>query len=594
MTISESDLSVDMKTRRSGSSFRMVLAGIICTLPGISSGLSMGFSAVLIPQLQEQGADIQISLEEGSWIASLFVVGDLLGCVIGGPIADRFGRRNCILLNSIPLSLGWILIQQSQTLLHLYISREISSADKRGLISILLPASANIGFLLMYVLGYFIPYWRSTTLPGILLPLVPWLAVYFLPETPVWLIKNLRRSEAAVNLAKLRGLTIEDVQAELNSLEQPSVPSESFEKESGKSKLSLITNRTSILPMLLLIFLFFTQSFSGSNMVSYYTVTILQMAKIPIDESIASILVAAQFVIGYCCSASLIRRFPMRTLLMCSLFIMGMANLATSLVLMRNQRDCFMNLASASNGYPAQLGQSADQNFSSSQSNTSQLIFSQSDNQDFSSSQSNTNQLAFNQSDDQDSSSQSNTNQLTFNQSDDQVSSSQSNTNQLTFNQSDDQDSSSQSNTSQLIFSKSENDNMSTSQQVNIQTEADHVYSFIPVISCIFICFGYGIGLGPIPFILFGELFPSEVRGIMSSITAFLRSITVFVSIKIFPMFLRYFGIGGSFLTCSLVCFSALGISFFTVPETKGLTSSELENIYKKQKTPALPEKISV
>jgi len=45
-----------------------VLAGIICTLPGISSGLSMGFSAVLIPQLQEQGADIQISLEEGSWI----------------------------------------------------------------------------------------------------------------------------------------------------------------------------------------------------------------------------------------------------------------------------------------------------------------------------------------------------------------------------------------------------------------------------------------------------------------------------------------------------------------------------------------------
>ena len=140
----------------------------------------------------------------------------------------------------------------------------------------------------------------------------------------------------------------------------------------------------------------------------------------------------------------------------------------------RNQRDCFMNLASASNGYPAQLGQSDDQNFSSSQSNISQLIFSQSDYQDFSSSQSNTNQLAFNQS--------------------------------------DDQDSSSQSNTSQLIFSKSENDNMSTSQQVNIQTEADHVYSFIPVISCIFICFGYGIGLGPIPFILFGELFPSKTQ----------------------------------------------------------------------------------
>ena len=49
----------------------------------------MGFSAILIPQLQQPGAEISASLEQGSWIASLFVIGDLLGCVIGGPIADR-------------------------------------------------------------------------------------------------------------------------------------------------------------------------------------------------------------------------------------------------------------------------------------------------------------------------------------------------------------------------------------------------------------------------------------------------------------------------------------------------------------------------
>ena len=66
-----------------------VLAGVIANLPGLSAGLSMGFSAILIPQLQEPGAEIKASLEQGSWIASLFVIGDLLGCVIGGPIADR-------------------------------------------------------------------------------------------------------------------------------------------------------------------------------------------------------------------------------------------------------------------------------------------------------------------------------------------------------------------------------------------------------------------------------------------------------------------------------------------------------------------------
>ena len=65
------------------------MAGVIANLPGLSAGLSMGFSAILIPQLQQPGAEIRASLEQGSWIASLFVIGDLLGCVIGGPIADR-------------------------------------------------------------------------------------------------------------------------------------------------------------------------------------------------------------------------------------------------------------------------------------------------------------------------------------------------------------------------------------------------------------------------------------------------------------------------------------------------------------------------
>ena len=36
------------------------------------------------------------------------------------------------------------------------------------------------------------------------------------------------------------------------------------------------------------------------------------------------------------------------------------------------------------------------------------------------------------------------------------------------------------------------------------------VLSFVPVISCVLITFGYACGLGPVPFILFGELFPSE------------------------------------------------------------------------------------
>merc|ERR1719222_863548 len=90
-------------------------------------------------------------------------------------------------------------------------------------------------------------------------------------------------------------------------------------------------------------------------------------------------------------------------------------------------------------------------------------------------------------------------------------------------------------------------------------TNTEHMISLVPVISCILITFGYACGLGPVPFILFGELFPNSVRGPASSITAFLRSITVFLSIKIFPSLLWLFDIGGSFISCAVVCAFAIG-----------------------------------
>ena len=100
---------------------------------------------------------------------------------------------------------------------------------------------------------------------------------------------------------------------------------------SWKEKCSILLSRSVFLPIVLLVFLFFTQSFSGSNMVSYYTVTILQMAEIPIDENITAILVAAQYVLGYFISSILVTRIPRRALLIGSLVLMMLANLSAGL-----------------------------------------------------------------------------------------------------------------------------------------------------------------------------------------------------------------------------------------------------------------------
>jgi len=489
-----------------GSNLRLFLAGLIANLPGLSAGLSFGFSAILIPQLQLPGAEIHVTLEQGSWIASLFVIGDLLGCVVGGPIADRFGRRVAVLLDCAPLTVGWLLTWQATNLEQLYVARaitgvgigagvpiasiylrEISTPELRGQLSIFMPLAANTGNLLMYIFGYLLP-WRLTTLPGAVLPLLPVLLVFLLPETPVWLVSRGRKDEAEKVLCSLRGLSSEQVQNELKLME--SLDQEAREEgDSWKHKLVLLMQRSVLLPMVILVFLFFTQSFSGSNMVGYYTVTILQMANIPLDENIASILIASQYLLGYLFSYIFITRVPRRLLLFGSLLLMCLANLAAGLVL---------------------LDRSAEDSGVSNSSHHVDII---------------------------DADHMVGVSDLEMVDA-------------------------------PLILPPS-------------RSFLDNLFSLVPVLSCIFICFGYACGLGPVPWILFGELFPSSVRGTASSITAFLRSITVFLSIKLFPSILALCDIGGSFLICSLVCLLAIGISYMTVPETKGMDSKELEGVFK-------------
>ena len=47
-------------------------------------------------------------------------------------------------------------------------------------------------------------------------------------------------------------------------------------------------------------------------------------------------------------------------------------------------------------------------------------------------------------------------------------------------------------------------------EEKQLADSTDQVLSLVPVLSSILITFGYACGLGPVPFILLGELFPSK------------------------------------------------------------------------------------
>ncbi|KAJ8941214.1 hypothetical protein NQ314_010462 [Rhamnusium bicolor] len=147
-----------------------ILAAIIVASYHIVVGVSLAFSAILIPNLEpnitngNNTNEITATKAECSWIASVIVIVVPIGAIIGGFFMDGIGRLNTIKLAAIPSALGWALIATAQNVPMIIIGRlltgfasawgtspaivyitEIARADMRGSLISSAPAFASLG-----------------------------------------------------------------------------------------------------------------------------------------------------------------------------------------------------------------------------------------------------------------------------------------------------------------------------------------------------------------------------------------------------------------------------------------------------------------
>jgi MFS family permease len=89
----------------------------------------------------------------------------------------------------------------------------------------------------------------------------------------------------------------------------------------------------------------------------------------------------------------------------------------------------------------------------------------------------------------------------------------------------------------------------------------------------------FAISLGPVMWVLLSEIFPNEYRGLAISLAGFWNA-TISASVTfIFPWELSHFGPAGTFLGYGLMAAAAVIFVMAFIPETKGKTLEELENI---------------
>ena len=90
-------------------------------------------------------------------------------------------------------------------------------------------------------------------------------------------------------------------------------------------------------------------------------------------------------------------------------------------------------------------------------------------------------------------------------------------------------------------------------------------------------------GFLTIPFTMLPEMFPQRVRGLTAGITVSIAYFVSFLVTKLYPSMLSWMGNGGVFLFYGVI--SMLGTVFvhLILPETKGKTLQEIENLFKKK-----------
>jgi len=89
----------------------------------------------------------------------------------------------------------------------------------------------------------------------------------------------------------------------------------------------------------------------------------------------------------------------------------------------------------------------------------------------------------------------------------------------------------------------------------------------------------FAISIGPIMWVLFSELFPNRIRGLAISFVGLINSAVAFLVTFIFPWQLEAIGNAATFLIYGI--FAVIGLVFVMriLPETKGRSLEELEEI---------------
>ncbi|XP_053329468.1 solute carrier family 2, facilitated glucose transporter member 8 [Spea bombifrons] len=302
----------------------------------LSFGFALGYSSPAITDLKNAD-DPRLVLDKNaaSWFGSVVTIGAAAGGVFGGWVVDRIGRKLSLMLCSLPFVLGFTLIISAQNMWMLlggrlltglasgvtslvvpvYIS-ETSHSRVRGTLGSCVQLMVVTGIVGSYIAGMVLD-WRWLAVFCCVPPILMLIFMCFMPETPRYLIRQGKFSEALSALRFLRGPQA-DHEWEFRQIES------STDDQEASLKMGELRNPSIYKPFLIGILLMFFQQFTGINAIMFYAETIFEEAKFK-DSSLASVIVGLVQVFFTAVAALIMDKAGRKVLLIISGVIMAIS-----------------------------------------------------------------------------------------------------------------------------------------------------------------------------------------------------------------------------------------------------------------------------
>lgn len=275
------------------------------------------------------------------FIASIATLPMAFGCLLGGYLMDRFGRKTAHLILNVPFVMGWCVISMSDSMIWLLFGRlltgfcvgvlsplgptylgEITDKKYRGFFLAAIPCAVAFGIFFTHLFALFVTWKINAIICGVL-PFISYLLITFIPESPTFLLKS-NRIEAAFSAHKwFRGQDEEVIQEFKDMVDAQHInksdDTENCEPSEQKNRLKhlceSITCTAFYTPLIILTIYFATLQFSGTNAVIFYTVSILKESLgSDIDEYIATLVIDAVRLIASIVACIAVKNIRRRSL----------------------------------------------------------------------------------------------------------------------------------------------------------------------------------------------------------------------------------------------------------------------------------------